>query len=106
MLIFPCQRRDWVQRQRAELTHPDFSAMKIDPILYRLVNRDEFPDFEDPRKCLVFWARPTRAIKTLIKHLQDELRKIVPSGSSHPDVFNKSLRFSQSYGLCLLSVCI
>lgn len=57
----------------------DFKYLDVDQILYKLIHRSEYPNFLDQRNCLVFWARPTQAIKDLINKIQDELRTTAPS---------------------------
>ncbi|MCJ1397909.1 transport between ER and Golgi ATPase protein [Xylographa trunciseda] len=67
------------QQQRAKLLAPDFSEVSIDPVLYQLENQGMFPDFRDPRHCLVFWARPTQSIKDLIQIIQQRLCSTAPN---------------------------
>lgn len=65
--------------QREKFFSKDFPGVSIDPILHKLVNPERYPDFADTRNCLVFWARPPRAVKTLIADLQQQLRSVAPS---------------------------
>lgn len=53
--------------------------MTVDEILAKLENPAEFPDYEDPRHCLVFWARPTTAVKALILQIQTRLKALLPN---------------------------
>jgi len=61
----------------------DFEGVVIDTILKSLED-DEEPDFVDPRYCLVFWGRPTSAVKTLINRVQKELQSVAPSKLRNP----------------------
>ena len=36
------------------------------------------PDYQDPRHCLVFWARPPIAVRKLILEVQQKLLKVAP----------------------------
>ncbi|TID22068.1 RNA ligase/cyclic nucleotide phosphodiesterase [Venturia nashicola] len=65
-------------QQKEKLLSPHFAGVIIDPILLRLEDSDLEPGFVDPRHCLVFWARPTEAIKSLISQIQLKLLDIVP----------------------------
>lgn len=51
----------------------------IDPILLRLEDQKIEPGFVDPRHCLVFWARPTEAVRSLIAQIQLKLLVAAPS---------------------------
>ncbi|MCJ1321189.1 transport between ER and Golgi ATPase protein [Xylographa vitiligo] len=67
------------EQQRSKLLAPDFSEVSIDPILYQLENRRMFSAFRDSRHCLVFWARPTQAIRDLIHIIQQRLCVAAPN---------------------------
>jgi vesicle-fusing ATPase len=56
-----------------------FAGVSIDPILRKLNDPASEPGYVDPRHCLVFWGRPTRAIKDLIHRVQQELQTVAPS---------------------------
>ncbi|KAK3316663.1 ureidoglycolate hydrolase-domain-containing protein [Apodospora peruviana] len=64
--------------QREKFLSPDFKELVIDPFLLRLENPEIEPGFQDPRNCLVFWARPPDHIVNLASHLQTLLRKAAP----------------------------
>lgn len=66
-------------QQRDKFLSPDFKELTIDPYLLRLENPTIEPGFQDPRNCLVFWARPPEHIVKLASHLQAVLKKAAPS---------------------------
>lgn len=68
------------QAQIQKFLDPDFTGVEIDPVLYSVVH-DSPKGFKDPRYCLVFWARPTNAVKELVAELQGRVREIVPGKS-------------------------
>ena len=53
--------------------------MTVDQILEKLENPSIEPGYVDPRSCLVFWARPTTTVKSLIAEVQKRLLKVAPS---------------------------
>lgn len=63
--------------QRDKILSTDFHGLDLDPILSKLVAKT--PGFSDPRHCLVFWARPTVAVKRLVKSIQAKLIVTLPS---------------------------
>ncbi|KAK4154177.1 RNA ligase/cyclic nucleotide phosphodiesterase [Chaetomidium leptoderma] len=66
-------------QQREKFLAPEFQGLNIDPVLLRLETPDIEPGFQDPRHCLVFWARPPEHIVKLASHLQSLLREAAPS---------------------------
>jgi vesicle-fusing ATPase len=56
-----------------------FAGVSIDPILKKLNDTVSEPGYVDPRHCLVFWGRPTQAVKDLIHRVQKELQTVAPS---------------------------
>jgi len=66
-------------QQREKFLSPEFKELIIDPFLLRLENPEIEPGFQDPRHCLVFWARPPDHILRLATHLQARLKKAAPS---------------------------
>ncbi|KAK3937393.1 RNA ligase/cyclic nucleotide phosphodiesterase [Diplogelasinospora grovesii] len=66
-------------QQRSRFLSPDFQECIIDPFLLRLENRSIEPGFQDPRNCLVFWARPPEHVIQLAVHLQNLLKEAAPS---------------------------
>lgn len=66
-------------QQKDKLLSPDFTGVTVDEILARLENPNQYPDYEDPRHCLVFWARPTTKVKSLIAEVQSRLKDVVPN---------------------------
>ncbi|KAL8691850.1 MAG: hypothetical protein Q9218_003011 [Villophora microphyllina] len=71
------ETRNAAQRQKYFVA--EFTGVTIDPILYKLVNPQQHPDFADTRHCLVFWARPTMALRELIGDLQKRLLIVAPT---------------------------
>ena len=69
-------------QQKSHMLAPDFPGVNIDPILLRLENPSIEPGYVDPRNCLVFWARPTEKVKSLINRVQQELLTVAPSMSN------------------------
>ncbi|KAF2083781.1 hypothetical protein K490DRAFT_76311 [Saccharata proteae CBS 121410] len=67
------------EQQKAKFLDPSFAGVTPDPILQRLEDPTIEPGYVDPRHCLVFWARPTRAVKDLVARIQTELREVVPN---------------------------
>ncbi|KAK0614972.1 ureidoglycolate hydrolase [Bombardia bombarda] len=65
-------------QQRDKFLSPDFKELIIDPFLLRLERPEIEPGFQDPRYCLVFWARPPEHIIKLASHLQGLLKKASP----------------------------
>lgn len=53
--------------------------MTIDEILAKLEDPSIEPGFEDWRNCLVFWARPTERVRSLIAQVQKKLQDVVPN---------------------------
>ncbi|MCJ1251825.1 transport between ER and Golgi ATPase protein [Trapelia coarctata] len=78
-LRYDTHRKIRNEQQRAKLLAPDFSGFVIDPILFQEVTPRQFPGFTDPRHCLVFWARPPKAIRDLIHNIQQRLLAEVPN---------------------------
>ncbi|KAI5210050.1 hypothetical protein E4T39_00477 [Aureobasidium subglaciale] len=65
-------------QQKEKLSSPDFTGVTIDTILARLEDQTIEPGFEDPRNCLVFWARPPPHVKSVIAEVQKRLKKVAP----------------------------
>ncbi|KAK3332426.1 RNA ligase/cyclic nucleotide phosphodiesterase [Cercophora scortea] len=65
-------------QQREKFLSSDFKELIIDPFLFRLEKPEIEPGFQDPRNCLVFWARPPDHIIKLASHLQSLLLKAAP----------------------------
>ena len=61
------------EQQKAKLLSPDFLGFTIDPVLEKLRNKEDHPDYIDPRNCLVFWGRPPARIRSLVDTLQQHL---------------------------------
>lgn len=79
---YATHREKRAEQQREKLLADDFDGMVIDPILKNLVG---WPGFEDPRKCLVFWARPTQDIRALIAKVQQILLEVAPGTKNRRD---------------------
>ncbi|OHW94836.1 hypothetical protein CSPAE12_06432 [Colletotrichum incanum] len=67
------------EQQKQKFIAPDFKELIIDPFLLRLENPEMELGFQDPRNCLVFWARPPDHIVRLAAHLQALLKKAAPT---------------------------
>ena len=65
-------------QQKAKLLSSDFSGLILDPILQRLEDPSIEPGFQDPRNCLVFWARPPAHIRSLVDGIQQQLLALAP----------------------------
>ncbi|EME80937.1 uncharacterized protein MYCFIDRAFT_78640 [Pseudocercospora fijiensis CIRAD86] len=77
--IYNTHRVNRNAQQKERLLAKNFPGVTIDEILMRLENPDQFPGYEDPRNCLVFWARPTARVKKLIVEVQRRLQEVVPN---------------------------
>ncbi|CAK1366850.1 hypothetical protein CB0940_10213 [Cercospora beticola] len=66
-------------QQKEKLLAPDFPGVTIDEILAKLENPQQNTGYEDPRHCLVFWARPTTQVKAMVAEIQQALKKVAPS---------------------------
>lgn len=65
-------------QQKEKLLAEDFPGVTVDAILAKLEDPQQ-PDYQDPRHCLVFWARPTESIKVIIKEVQNMLKSVAPN---------------------------
>jgi vesicle-fusing ATPase len=74
------------KNQKEKLLDPGFKAFSPDIILSKLAD-PSLPDFKDHRYCLVFWARPTEAVKSLVSKIQGKLRVRFPSEYSYTFAF-------------------
>ncbi|KAH8878632.1 hypothetical protein GQ53DRAFT_789770 [Thozetella sp. PMI_491] len=77
--LYSAHRTTRNAQQRDKFLAPDFKELIIDPFLLRLEDKTVEPGFQDPRNCLVFWARPPDHILKLAIHLQQKLRSVAPS---------------------------
>ncbi|KAK4613589.1 hypothetical protein CLAFUW4_09406 [Fulvia fulva] len=66
-------------QQKSKLLARDFPGVTVDSILAKLENPEQFPGYEDPRHCLVFWARPSAAVRDLIGKIQTRLTEVLPN---------------------------
>ncbi|ESZ96007.1 hypothetical protein SBOR_3627 [Sclerotinia borealis F-4128] len=66
-------------QQKAKILASDFQEMILDAVLQKLESPNIEPGFEDPRHCLVFWARPPQHIKTLVGIIQQKLLALAPN---------------------------
>ncbi|KAK4240226.1 RNA ligase/cyclic nucleotide phosphodiesterase [Achaetomium macrosporum] len=66
-------------QQREKFLTSEYKGLNIDSILLRLENPEIEPVFQDPRHCLVFWARPPDHIVKLACHVQTLLQKSAPN---------------------------
>ena len=67
------------EQQRAKILDPCFGGWLLDPVLQKLVDSRYYPDYIDPRNCLVFWARPPMHLRRLIGIVQEKLLGLIPS---------------------------
>ncbi len=77
--LYSAHRTNRNGQQKAKFLTPDFKELIIDPFLFRLEKKKLHPGFEDPRNCLVFWARPPDHVIKLASHLQQRLKEAAPS---------------------------
>ncbi|KAG0646916.1 hypothetical protein D0Z07_6198 [Hyphodiscus hymeniophilus] len=66
-------------QQKAKLLSSEFSGLILDPVLQKLVDPAIQPGFQDPRHCIVFWARPPAHIRALVDRIQQELLSSAPN---------------------------
>lgn len=66
-------------QQKDKLLAEDFPGVTVDEILAKLSDPQQYPDYQDPRHCLVFWARPTERVKAVIKEVQEMLKTVAPN---------------------------
>lgn len=71
-------------QQKEKMLDPSFSGAILDPIFLRVINPSLEPGFQDPRHCLVFWARPPRKVKNLVAEVQRRLKEAAPRTSPRP----------------------
>ncbi|TVY46612.1 hypothetical protein LOCC1_G001830 [Lachnellula occidentalis] len=76
--FYGTHRKTRNEQQRAKLLSPDFSGLILDPILQKLTDPSIEPGFQDPRYCIVFWARPPAHIRSLVDKVQQELLALAP----------------------------
>ncbi|GKT68349.1 hypothetical protein ColTof4_00772 [Colletotrichum tofieldiae] len=77
--LYHAHRTKRNEQQKQKFIATDFKELIIDPFLLRLENPEMEPGFQDPRNCLVFWARPPDHIVRLAAHVQALLRKAAPT---------------------------
>ncbi|CZR59861.1 uncharacterized protein PAC_09755 [Phialocephala subalpina] len=65
-------------QQKEKLLSSGFSGLILDPILQRLTDASIEPGFQDPRYCLVFWARPPAHIRSLVDQVQQKMLSLAP----------------------------
>ncbi|KAF2808032.1 AAA-domain-containing protein [Mytilinidion resinicola] len=66
-------------QQKVKLLDAQFPGVSIDPVLQKLCVPSIEPGYTDPRHCLVFWARPTVKVKSLIYQVQQKLLSVAPN---------------------------
>ncbi|KAF2495115.1 AAA-domain-containing protein [Lophium mytilinum] len=66
-------------QQKIKLLDAQFPGVSIDPVLQKLCDPSIEPGYSDPRHCLVFWARPTATVKSLIHQVQQKLLSVAPN---------------------------
>lgn len=65
--------------QKTEMLSADFPGVICDTVLQKLCGDMLEPGYQDPRHCLVLWARPPNSIKRLIMVIQKKLLAVAPS---------------------------
>ena len=68
-----------LEEQKAEMLASNFPGIICDPVLQKIQDKTLDPGYQDPRHCLVLWARPPSSIKLLIKKIQEKLLAVAPS---------------------------
>lgn len=76
--VYERHRTNRNAQQKEKLLADTFPGITIDEILAKLEDPTSYPGYVDPRNCLVFWARPTAAIMSLIAGIQSKLCQVVP----------------------------
>lgn len=74
------------EQQQVKLFAPGFMGFIIDPVLKKLLDQKAHPGYEDPRNCLVFWARPPQRVRELVDVIQKELLEVAPSKMRVPSM--------------------
>ncbi|KAL9044178.1 MAG: hypothetical protein Q9214_002668 [Letrouitia sp. 1 TL-2023] len=67
------------QQHKQKFLSLGFTGASIDPVLQKLINPNRYPEFQDTRNCLVFWARPPRSLRDLVEVVQQQLVTIAPN---------------------------
>ena len=65
-------------QQKAKILSPDFDGWILDEHLIKLDGVQKDPSYVDPRHCLVFWARPPKRVRMLVKIIQQKLKDAAP----------------------------
>lgn len=65
--------------QKTKMLSLDFPGVIYDTILQKLYGDTLEPGYQDPRHCLMLWARPPDSIKHLIMMIQKKLLAMAPS---------------------------
>lgn len=76
---YEIHRQSRNEQQAAKLLDSGFAGWLLDPVLQKLVDSEQHPDYLDPRNCLVFWARPPEHLRRLIGTIQERLLRLNPS---------------------------
>ena len=94
--MYDKHRTNRAASQRAKLLANDFPGVTVDEILARL--EDKEPGYQDPRHCLVFWARPPKAVRSLIAQVQQKLLQAAPTlwTMPQPDLHMTALEITHS----------
>ncbi|EMF12733.1 uncharacterized protein SEPMUDRAFT_85991 [Sphaerulina musiva SO2202] len=72
-------RSNRTAQQKEKLLADDFPGVTVDDILAKLEDPQQHQGYQDPRHCLVFWARPTENVKAVVAELQEELKTVAPN---------------------------
>lgn len=80
---YDTHRTTRAKQQKEKLLAADFPGVTVDNILKRIEDPTDETGFEDPRHCLVFWARPPQKLKNLIAEIQKRLKAVSPSKCPH-----------------------
>jgi hypothetical protein len=68
-------------QQKAKILDETFAGWILDEHLVKLDGPQKQADYEDPRNCLVFWARPPAKVRNLIHIIQQKLLDAAPGAS-------------------------
>ncbi|KAI9147059.1 hypothetical protein HJFPF1_13090 [Paramyrothecium foliicola] len=74
--LYEAQWSDMRDKYKAKLLDDNFEGMRPDPYLVKLIQN---PEYEDPRKNLCVWARPSPAVKAMVLECQTQLQKLSPN---------------------------
>jgi hypothetical protein len=65
-------------QQKAKILDESFTGWILDEHLVKLDGPQKDSSYEDPRHCLVFWARPPVKVRNLVEIIQQKLQDAAP----------------------------